>query len=89
MAEKVDDLEKMLREVLAPLLEMDGGEVYLVSADAKKVELHLAGSLGGSPASDLVKTRIVAPAIKALLPQASLEVSSGWRIPEGAQKLTR
>lgn len=89
MAEKVDDLEKMLREVLAPLLEMDGGEVYLISANAKKVALHLAGTLSGSPASDLVTTRIVAPAIRAILPKASLEISSGWRIPDGAQKLSR
>ena len=86
MAES-DALKKMLREVLAPLMALDGGEIYLVSAGKKEVSLHLAGTLSGSPASDLVTRNIVEPAVKAVMPKAKLKVTSGWRIPEGAQKL--
>jgi Fe-S cluster biogenesis protein NfuA len=87
MADKVEPLEKMLREILAPLLAMDGGELYLVSADKKQVSLHMAGTLSGSPACDVVTERIVAPAVRAVMPKAKLSVSSGWRIPKGAARL--
>ena len=75
----------MLAQVLSPLAGMDGGEVYLVSVGKKEVALHLAGTLSGSPASDLFTRRIVEPAVRAVMPKAKVTVSSGWRIPDGAE----
>ena len=87
MAEKSEALMKMLEEVLAPLLEKDGGELYLVSVGKKEVKMHLAGALSGSPATDLVTRRIVEPAVRAVIPKAKLTVSSGWQIPDGAERI--
>ena len=87
MAEKSEALMKMLEEVLVPLLEQDGGELYLVSVGKKEVKMHLAGSFSGSPATDLVVQRIVEPAVNAVIPKAKVTLSSGWRIPDGAERI--
>lgn len=85
----VNALKKMLREVLGPLVALEGGEIYIVSVGKKEVTLHLAGALSGSPASDAVTRRIVVPAVKAVLPKVKLLVTSGWQIPKGAEKVER
>lgn len=87
MVDKREALKKMLREVLAPLLAQDGGELYLVSVGKKEVRMHLAGAFNGSPATELVKQRIVEPAVKAVIPKVKLTVSSGWSIPDGAERI--
>ena len=76
-----------LREVLVPLLEIEGGELYLVDASKKEVKLHLAGTFSGSPAVDTVRRRIIEPAVHKALPKAKLTLSSGWRVPAGAEKV--
>ena len=77
----------MLEEVLAPLFATEGGEIYLVSAGKKEVRLHLAGTLSGAPAAKLVTKRVVEPAVHAVMPKATLNVSSGWLVPKGAQRM--
>ena len=88
MGDMTDALRKMLSEVLVPLVEEDGGELYLVSISKKELSLHLAGSLGGSPATPTVKARILEPAVRAVSPNVKLTVASGWTIPEGATRLS-
>lgn len=88
MAAPPDDLKQVLIEVLVPLLETEGGELYLVEASKKEVKLHLAGAFAGSPAADTICRRIVEPVVRKVHPKAKLTVSSGWRIPNGAEKLT-
>jgi len=65
----------------------DGGELYLVSADEELVSLHLGGRFSGCPGNNLVRRRIIEPAVAALAPRARLEVSSGAILPAGARKL--
>jgi len=77
----------MLRDVLAPLVERDGGELYLVTLDKKRVRVHLGGTLSGSPAVDVVTERILIPAVTKVHPKAELEVSSGWTVPDGAERI--
>ena len=77
-----------LKEVLVPLLEIEGGELYLVEASKKEVKLHLAGAFAGSPAVDTITRRILEPAIRSALPKAKIIVSSGWQVPPGAEKLS-
>jgi Fe-S cluster biogenesis protein NfuA len=87
MPDKQDALVRMLREVLAPLIEADGGQIYLVAVGKKEVALHLAGAWAGAPGADLVARRIIEPAVHAVLPKASVLVTHGWRIPEGAERI--
>jgi Fe-S cluster biogenesis protein NfuA len=86
MPDTKEALRTMLRDVLGPLLASDGGELYLVSVEKKEIRMHLAGTLSGSPALEVVVRRIVEPAVKAVSPKAKLIVSSGFRIPQGAEK---
>ncbi|MEM1033619.1 MAG: NifU family protein [Myxococcota bacterium] len=87
MADKVAACRTMLREVLAPLVERDGGELYLVHLDKKKVHLHVGGTLSGSPAVDVVRDRVFAPVVEKVHPKARLEVSSGWLVPDGGERI--
>lgn len=88
MADKGDPLREMLAKVLAPLIEADGGELYLVAAGKKEVKIHLAGVWSGSPASRVAGLRIVEPAVKAVAPRVKVIVSAGWIIPDGAERMT-
>ncbi|HHH28810.1 MAG TPA: NifU family protein [Polyangiaceae bacterium] len=85
MADKKEAVRSVLAEILAPLFAVEGGQVYLVSVDKKKVALHLAGTLSGSPATHMVTRRVVEPAIKAVSSKLQVVVTSGWSVPEGAQ----
>lgn len=80
-------LLELLENILAPLMAADGGELYLVSADEDLVSLHLGGRFSGCAGNNLVRRRIIEPAVAAVAPRARLEVSSGAILPAGARKL--
>lgn len=84
MTATIDQLLKVCREVLAPLIEADAGEMYLVKVEADHVSLHLAGRYAGCPGTPFVITKIIEPTIRAVAPSATVEVTSGIRVPEGA-----
>jgi Fe-S cluster biogenesis protein NfuA len=84
MTASIDQLLKVLKEVVAPLVRADGGEVYIVAVEANHLSLHLAGRYAGCPGAPLVVRGIIEPAVRAVAPTARLEVSCGIRIPEGA-----
>jgi len=83
----IDQLLKVMREVVAPLIRADGGEVYVVAVEANHLSVHLAGRFAGCPGAPLVVRGIIEPAIRAIAPTARLEVSNGIVIPEGASLL--
>jgi len=83
-----DSLIKMLREVLVPLIEADGGELYTVTVERKGVRLHLAGTYGGCPGTTHAIANVIEPAIKKVLPKAKVTVTYGWSIPENAERVT-
>lgn len=87
MASAPQALIDVLRTVLAPLIEADGGELYLVSADNGQVRLHLAGTCCGCPGTQMTTEHIIEPAVRAVAPESKLEVSSGWLIPDGAERI--
>jgi Fe-S cluster biogenesis protein NfuA len=78
---------KLCREVLAPLVESDGGEVYLVQSSPEDLHIHLAGTCAGCPGSALTRDRVLGPALLAVAPKAKLRVTTGVRVPEGAQRV--
>ncbi len=88
MTATIDQLLKVLKEVVAPLIRADGGEVYIVAVEANHLSLHLAGRYAGCPGAPLVVRGIIEPAVRAVAPTARLEISSGIRIPEGASPVT-
>jgi Fe-S cluster biogenesis protein NfuA len=83
-----DDLLKVCEETLVPLVQADGGEVWLVAADTDEVVLHLAGTCAGCPGATLTSKHVIEPALKAVSPSVRVVVTSGIRIPPGAKRLT-
>jgi Fe-S cluster biogenesis protein NfuA len=89
MAPRYDEIVRILRDVVAPLVEADGGRIYLVSADEGRVLIHLAGQLSGAPGNGLLCRKILEPAIHAVAPEAEVVLSAGWQVPTGAVLLQR
>ncbi len=78
----------VVADVLGPLIQADGGEVYVVSAGDEAVELHLAGRFAGCPGNALASRHVIEPAIRAVVPQARVTVTWGHIIPRGAKAPT-
>lgn len=78
---------KLCKETLGPLVRADGGELHLVSATAEDVHLHLSGTCSGCPGVSFTRDRMLEPAIQALMPKVRLRVTTGLRIPEGAEMI--
>jgi len=77
----------VVREIVAPLLTADGAEVFLLSATASEVRLHLTGKYSGCPGNTLAIRHFIEPAVAAVAPDALVVVTSGAIVPDGAQKL--
>ena len=84
MPEASNELLQVLRDVLAPMVAADEGELYLVGQTGNTVALHLRGRFSGCPGNTLVARRIIEPLIVAAVPNAELRLTSGYLVPEGA-----
>jgi Fe-S cluster biogenesis protein NfuA len=82
-----DQIERVFREVLSPIVKADGGEMYLVRWDGDDVHVHLAGACAGCPGSSLTADSILLPAVRSLAPKARVVVTTGFRIPDGARRV--
>jgi len=87
MSSPRQELVRVVRDILAPLIRADGGEIHLVCATDEGVELHLSGHYAGSPGNALATRRIIEPAIWAAVPGARVTVTAGALIPDGAERL--
>jgi len=87
MAAGKDEIERVVREVLAPLVQADGGDLYLVSVEETGVSLHVAGRFSGCPGNTLVRRRVFEPPLAAVAPGITLTLTSGPLIPAGAARL--
>lgn len=56
-------LDRVIDEILRPLLEADGGGIEIVSFDGREVVLALTGAFRGDPGSPYVQQRVIRPAI--------------------------
>jgi Fe-S cluster biogenesis protein NfuA len=81
-------VERILREVLAPLVKTDGGDMYLVRWEGEDVHIHLAGACAGCPGASMTNDSIILPAVRSVAPKAGVVVTTGVRIPDGALKLS-
>lgn len=82
-----DEIVRVVREVLAPLILADGGEIYLVHVEDDVVVLHLGGRFSGCPGNTLVRRRVIEPAILSVAPTAQVTITAGAIVPEGAQRV--
>ncbi len=82
-----DAVLKVCRDVLAPLVRADGGEIYLVSAAAEDVHLHLTGTCAGCPGASITREKMLEPALMRVLPKVKLRVTTGVHAPNGAEKI--
>jgi Fe-S cluster biogenesis protein NfuA len=87
MDPRYDEIVRILRDVIVPLVEADGGEVFLLAAESSRVEIHLAGNLSGAPGNGLLCRRILEPAIRTVASDAEIILTAGWQIPEGAVRV--
>lgn len=88
MAATIEQLIRICREVIAPLVRADGGELYIVAIEPDQLTLHLAGLCSGCPGATLTKRAVIEPAVHAVAPSARVVVTNGARIPEGASLIT-
>ena len=82
-----EQLAKVCREILAPIVRTDGGEMYLVRFDGDDVHIHLAGTCAGCPGASITGDKILLPVLRTAAPKVGVVVTTGIRIPEGAEKL--
>ncbi|MGC4094681.1 MAG: NifU family protein [Polyangiaceae bacterium] len=80
-------LLRVIRDVIAPLILADQGELYLVQATDERVSLHLAGRYSGCPGNTLARRRVIEPALHAIAPGTEVIVTSGALIPADAERL--
>ena len=81
-----DQIAKICREILAPIVRTDGGELYLVRLDGDDVYIHLAGTCAGCPGASLTGDKVILPALRTAAPKARVFVTTGVKIPDGAEK---
>ncbi len=87
MPATIDQLLKVCKEVIAPLVRSDGGELYLVAVEPDHLTLHLAGTCSGCPGATLTTRGVIEPVLRGVAPQVRVVVTSGVRIPEGSERL--
>jgi Fe-S cluster biogenesis protein NfuA len=80
-------VSRALSELAAALVEADGGQLYLVSATPDDVHVHLTGTCAGCPGSTMTRERLLEPTVRGVAPKATVKVTTGWRVPDGAQKI--
>jgi Fe-S cluster biogenesis protein NfuA len=84
MAVAQDEIMRVVREVLAPLVRADGGELYLVSVADTGVSLHVTGKFSGCPGTSLARGRVFEAPLAAIVPGLTVTLTSGPLIPAGA-----
>jgi Fe-S cluster biogenesis protein NfuA len=76
-----------LQDLAVPLVQADGGEVYVVSITSDDVHVHLTGTCAGCPGASMTRERLFEPAVRGISPKAHVKLTTGWNVPEGAQKI--
>lgn len=82
-----DALLGIVRDLLAPLIRADGGELYVVKVDDESIALHLAGRYSGCPGNTLVRRRVIEPALHSAVPGAQIVITSGVLVPPQAERI--
>jgi Fe-S cluster biogenesis protein NfuA len=81
-----EQIARICRDVLAPLVKIDGGEMYLVRYDGDDVHIHLSGACAGCPGASITGDKVILPALRTALPKLRVLVTTGVKIPIGAER---
>jgi Fe-S cluster biogenesis protein NfuA len=84
MTDVPDALLLALDTIVEPMVRADGGELFVSELSSTKVVLHLRGRFSGCPGNTLVIRRVIEPALLVGAPRATVSVSTGELVPEGA-----
>lgn len=87
MASPREQILATVREIVAPLVRADGGDIYLVDAGERSLTLHLSGKFSGCPGNTLARRRVIEPLLAARFPGLEVEVTSGPLVPPGAERV--
>ena len=87
MASPREQILATVREIVAPLVRADGGDIYLVNAGERSLTLHLSGRFSGCPGNTLARRRVIEPLLTARFPGLELEVTSRPLVPPGAERI--
>jgi Fe-S cluster biogenesis protein NfuA len=87
MASPREQILATVREIVAPLVRADGGDIHLLKAGDKSLSLHLSGRFSGCPGNTLARRRVIEPLLAARFPGIEVEVTSGPNIPDGAERI--
>jgi Fe-S cluster biogenesis protein NfuA len=85
---------RTLREVVAPLVEADGGVLYVLRRPTTPpgaqpgLGIHLAGTCAGCPGVKTTTYDIIEPALRAAGLKGEIDVTAGWIVPNGAERVT-
>ena len=82
-----NDILRVCREVLAPLVKVDGGDLHFVRFDGDEVWLHLTGTCSGCPGVTMTRDEVLLPALRGVHSQVEVVVTTGLPMPSGAEKL--
>jgi Fe-S cluster biogenesis protein NfuA len=80
-------ITRVCREILSPLVASDGGELHLLRLDGDDVYIHLSGACSGCPGASLTSDKVILPALRRAVPKVRVILTTGVKIPEGAEKL--
>lgn len=84
-----EKLVAQCRDLVAPLVEADGGHLYLVAATQDLVHVHLTGTCAGCPGAQMTRERLIEPVVAKVAPKAVVKVTTGFAPPEGAKRVER
>jgi Fe-S cluster biogenesis protein NfuA len=74
-----EQLERLLRDTVAPLIAADGGEVHIVKFEGDEVHIHLSGACAGCPGASVTHAQIILPVLRAVSPKVRVVLTTGVR----------
>jgi len=82
-----DDVQEIVDEVLAPLLQADGGSVEIIDVSDERVKLKLTGAAAVCSGGRFTQVGVIEPLLRtALGPQVRIEVQKGVPKPFRSKK---
>jgi len=82
-----EQIAKICREIIAPLVRTDGGEMYFVALEGDDLHIHLSGTCAGCPGASLTGDKVILPVLRTAAPNLRLLITTGVNAPPGAEKL--
>ncbi len=85
--DQADALVELLTKIAVPLITIDKATLHVVEATSARVHLHLGGTYAGCPGNSFVESHLLSPLVRAIFPDATLQVTSGRLHHEGARRV--